>query len=169
MSGPCLSFRLKFTSHEGRLAGHPCHIMSTTNESWSVPFREFVCVNEWMWYDMVCWWGGSDRVKRKYSKRNLSQCHFVRHESPFWKLLGRNSSLALSHRLQTASAAVWLQNHEFWSLYTDQWSWKVDIWVYILTLNSGTDSVVHILPVMLSADLNAKVHPRTDLEGPEGE
>jgi len=77
----------------------PCNV----DDKWSV--KRSMWMNE---YDMAYCWVGGDRGKQKYLKRSMSQCHFVRHESPFWKLLGRNCSLALRNRLQTAWAAAWL-------------------------------------------------------------
>jgi len=44
---------------------------------------------------MEKWWNDSDRLKLKYSQKNLSQCHFVRHKSQIILYLLANS-LALS-------------------------------------------------------------------------
>jgi hypothetical protein len=38
------------------------------------------------------WWNDIDRVKPKNSKKNLSQCHFVHHKSP-WTDPGVNPEL----------------------------------------------------------------------------
>jgi hypothetical protein len=129
--------------------------MSTTNETWSIPFREiFLCV--WMnEYDTSYWWGGTDRGRQGYLEIKPITVSVCPSRIPLLTSFGgRNSFLGLRNRLPTAWAAVRLQNHEFWNLYTDLAVLKCWRLIRHTDLESTYCSGEHTLPDMSFAGLN---------------